>query len=92
VRVQLLLMGIWSLAHRSVGQDGERSSHRFGGKGKKETRVSWPEALRAVRGWFEPWVMLMRYWRAFSDMPPPKELRVLLDRVFSGRGHYLYVQ
>jgi hypothetical protein len=34
--------------------------------------------------------MLMRYWKAFSDPPPPLELRVLLDRVFSGRGFYLY--
>jgi len=52
---------------------------------------SWPEALRAVRGWLEPWVMLWRYWRAFSNKPPPPELRALLDRVFSGRGLYLNV-
>jgi hypothetical protein len=36
--------------------------------------------------------MLWRYWRAFSDLPPPKELGVLLERVFSGRGLYLYVR
>jgi hypothetical protein len=35
--------------------------------------------------------MLRRYWRAFSGMPPPKELRALLDRVYMGRGLYLYV-
>jgi len=38
--------------------------------------------------------MLMRYWRAFSKVPPPpelRELRALLERVFSGRGLYLYV-
>jgi hypothetical protein len=48
--------------------------------------------LRAVRGWLEPWIMLGRYWRAFSGMPPPSELRVLLESVFSGRGLYLYVR
>ena len=68
------------------------TTRRIGGKGKKgEPRTSWPETLRAVRGWLEPYVMLWRYWRAFTDMPPPKELKALLERVFSGEGLYLYV-
>ena len=54
--------------------------------------MSWPKALRKVRGWLEPWVMLWRYWRAYSDRPPPKELGELLERLFSGRGLYLYVR
>jgi len=54
--------------------------------------VSWPEALRAARGWLEPWVMLWRYWRTFSDLLPPLELRLLFERVFSGRGLHLYVR
>ena len=54
--------------------------------------MSWPEALRAVRGGLEPYVMLWRYWKAFSDLPPPEELRVLLDWVFSGRELYFYVR
>lgn len=54
--------------------------------------MSWPEALRTVRVWLEPWVMLRRYCRAFSNLPPPPELRVLLERVFSGRGLYLYAR
>jgi hypothetical protein len=37
-------------------------------------------------------VMLWRYWRAFSDLPPPAGLRALLERVFSGRGLYLYAR
>ena len=49
-------------------------------------------ALRRVRAWLEPYVMLMRCWRAFSDLPPPKELRVLLEWVFSGKGLYLYAR
>jgi hypothetical protein len=48
--------------------------------------------LRAVRGWLEPWIMLGRYWKAYSGMPPPRELKALLDRVFSGRGLCLYVR
>jgi hypothetical protein len=32
-----------------------------------------------------------RYWRAFSNLPPPPELRALLERVYSGRGLYLHV-
>jgi len=54
--------------------------------------VSWPQALRAVRGWLEPYVMLNRYWRAFSGMDPPQELGALLDWVFSGRGLHLYAR
>jgi hypothetical protein len=59
--------------------------------GKRRPQGSWPEALRAVRGWLEPYVMLWRYWRAFTDLPPPKELKALLERTFSGEGLYLYV-
>jgi hypothetical protein len=36
--------------------------------------------------------MLWRYWRAFCDLPPPTELRALLELVSSGRGLYLYVR
>jgi hypothetical protein len=36
--------------------------------------------------------MLRRYWRAFSNKPPPKELRALLEWEFSGRGLYLYAR
>jgi len=34
----------------------------------------------------------VRYWRAFSDLPPPEELRKLLERLFSGESLYLYVR
>jgi hypothetical protein len=60
------------------------------GRGKRRPRVSWPEILRAVRGWLEPYIMLMRYWRAFSEKPLPPRLKALLERAFSGRGPYLY--
>jgi hypothetical protein len=35
--------------------------------------------------------MIGRYWKAYSGMPPPRELKALLDWVFSGRGLCLYV-
>src|SRR5215213_6815940 len=57
--------------------------------GKRKARLCWPQTLRAVRGWLEPYVMLNRYWRAFCGKPPPPELEALLERVFSGRGLYL---
>jgi hypothetical protein len=47
-------------------------------------------ALRRVRSWLEPYVLLVRYWKAYSDLPPPKELRKLLERLFCGEGLYLY--
>lgn len=63
------------------------------GRGKRRAPlVSWPQAFRAVRGWLEPYIMLNRYWRAFSGMPPPLELRKLLERVFCGEGLYLYAR
>src|SRR5437588_12716243 len=45
---------------------------------------SWPVVLRAVRAWLEPWIMLWRYWSAWSNMPPPHQLQALLDRLWRG--------
>lgn len=53
---------------------------------------SWPVTLRRVRVWLQPRAMLWRYCKAFSNKPPPPELRALLERAFSGRGLYLYVR
>jgi hypothetical protein len=33
-------------------------------------QISWPMALRAVRAWLEPWIMLRRYWQGWSPLPP----------------------
>src|SRR5215203_1333093 len=33
---------------------------------------------RKVRAWLQPRVMLLRYWRAYTDMPPPEQLEALL--------------
>ena len=45
-----------------------------------------------MRAWLEPYVMLWRYCRVFSDKSPSKELKALLEWVFSGRGLYLYAR
>jgi hypothetical protein len=62
----------------------ERSFCRSGGKGKKAVPgMLLAAGLEGAKGWLEPYVMLMRYWRAFSGMPPPLELKALIDWVFS---------
>lgn len=35
--------------------------------GQRRPQVCWPGALRAVRAWLEPWTMLRRFWRAWSE-------------------------
>jgi hypothetical protein len=61
------------------------------GESEKEHRppLSWPLALRQVQSWLNPWVMLWRFWRAWSKAPPPPQLQALLDAV--GGGHSLNV-
>ncbi len=85
----------WAYGHLPTEEVAQPENNRHAeaaGRGKMRPRVSWPEALRSVRAWLEPWVMLRRYWRAFSEMPPPRELKALLEQVFSGKGLYLYVR
>lgn len=51
----------------------------------RRPQVSWPRTLRAVRAWLEPWIMLRRYWRAWSEHPPPDPLQGILDAVAHGQ-------
>jgi hypothetical protein len=55
-------------------EQGKKISERKG----MRPQVSWPMALRAVRGWLEPWIMLRRYWNGWSPLPPPPALQLLL--------------
>jgi hypothetical protein len=83
----------WAYGRLPTDESTEPENEVFvesAGGGERRIPRSWPETLRAVRAWLEPWVMLWRYWRAFSGMPSPPELKALLDWVFSGRGLYLY--
>jgi hypothetical protein len=61
------------------------------GRGKKEAWGILATDAQGSKGWSEPWIMLRRYWKAFSGMPPPPQLRALLESAFSGRGLYHYV-
>jgi len=47
-------------------------------------------ALRQVRACLKLYVLLCRYWRAWSQEPPPKPLQALLDWFWQGRPIYLY--
>ena len=47
--------------------------------------MSWPEVLRRVRAWLEPYLMLQRYWRGWSENAPPASLQALLDWLGIGR-------
>jgi hypothetical protein len=72
-----------------VGEEGGEKE----GESEKERRplLSWPLALRQVQSWLDPWVMLWRFWRAWSDRPPPPQLRALLDAVGGGHSLDVYV-
>ncbi len=54
------------------------------------SHLTWPLALRQVRAWLEPFIMLNRYWRAFSPLPPPLSLQHLLDWLWHGNGINFY--
>jgi hypothetical protein len=45
-----------------------------------------------VRAWLDPWLSLGRWWRAWSNTPPPTELQELIDAVAAGRPLNLYVR
>jgi hypothetical protein len=64
-------------------------SQRWRG-GKMRPLISWPVALRRVRSWLEPWVLLGRWWRAWSTQPPPPALQALLDWLWRGQAIPLY--
>ena len=53
---------------------------------------TWPMAVRQVRAWLTPWVMLGRWWHAWSDLPPPPELQALLTSVANGRPLNIYLR
>jgi hypothetical protein len=53
--------------------------------------LSWPLALRQVRAWLEPCIMLNnRYWQAFSPLHPPLPLQQLLYWLWLGKGINIY--
>jgi hypothetical protein len=61
-----------------------------GGKGIEAAQLA--VTLRRVRGWLEPYCMLRRYWRGWSDRPPPAPLQALLDWLQAGHEVFLYAR
>jgi hypothetical protein len=55
-------------------EGGKRSEQR---RRLRAPLPPWPRALRRVRGWLEPYIMVWRYWRAFTEKDPPEEGQVL---------------
>ncbi|MBO0780089.1 MAG: hypothetical protein J2P37_14795 [Ktedonobacteraceae bacterium] len=68
---------------------GERGKKIRQGNGQR-FQMSWPRALRAVRSWLEPWILLRRYWRAWSEQPPPGPLQGLVEALAHGQHLFLY--
>ena len=54
--------------------------------------VPWAVALRRVQAWLHPWTMLWRWWRAWSNAPPPPPLQALLDWLWLGHPLDCYVR
>ena len=52
--------------------------------------LCWPLALRRVRAWLQPFILLQRFWQAFSVDPLPLLLRHFVDSLARGNGIDLY--
>lgn len=66
------------------------SGEKSPGAAKPFVGLTWPEALRQVRSWLEPAIMLKRYWCAYSLAPPPFALQELLGWLRQGNGINVY--
>jgi len=76
------------LRHRGQNLAAERGGPRAA---LPQPAPSWPRALRAVRAWLSPWIVLQRWWQAWSDRPPPPQLQALMNSVAAGHGLHLYI-
>jgi hypothetical protein len=71
------------------GRPGGRAGGPIGPHPARWTpAATWPVALRRVRAWLTPWLLLQRCWRAWSTSPP---VQAMLDWVAAGRPLYLYL-
>ena len=66
---------------------GEKDGHNE----QERPPLSRPVALRQMWSWLDPWIMLWHFCRAWSNAPPPPQLRTLLDAVGGGHSLDLYV-
>ena len=77
--------------HTSVPAGAAGTGGKKISEGKEiRPQVSWPGALRALRGWLEPWIMLRRYWSGWSPLPPPPAVQLLLHWLERGHALSLY--
>ena len=53
--------------------------------------ATWPCTLRRVRRRLTPWMVLQRWWQAWTYGPPPAELQRLLDWITDGNALNLYL-
>jgi len=93
--VFVLLVGIWALTNRrGAGPDEERrSSLRAGKKGEKETQgVLLARDPKSGKGMAGAMDNAQEILAGVLQGAPPRELRTLLEQVFSDRGLYLYVR
>jgi hypothetical protein len=44
-----------------------------------------------VRAWLAPWIALQRWWTAWSNAPPPRQLQALMTSLEAGSGLHLYI-
>lgn len=84
-----LSASVASTASEVPGKDAGTGKKISAGQ-RQRPLMSWPLALRAVRSWLEPWIMLRRYWRGWSDRPPPPPLQDLFEQLEHGQQLFLY--
>ena len=75
----------WGAARRRRGGKKKQA-----GAGRSARGCAGQPRCGMVRAWLEPWIMLRRYWRAWSLLPPPPALQALLAWVQHGLPLYLY--
>jgi hypothetical protein len=93
LRFLVLLVGLRTPAHRRVGRDAEPYYPiRIGGKGEKEGQGNLAGGLEGGKGMVGAMDNARGIQKGVLRYAPPRELRVLLEKVFSGRGLYPYVR
>ena len=58
---------------------------------KRKPIPRWPITLRHIRAWLTPATLLQRYWRAWSNAPPPPQLQDLLTAALAGQAIPVYI-
>jgi hypothetical protein len=81
---------LWWYAEQHGEDDGAPPAAPAERTDQKAAHVSWSAWLRRVRGWLEPFVLVWRYWKAFTPARPPRLLRALLEGCRRGTPLYTF--